>query len=173
MIAALFSPRILPLVLLAVSGATLGAALLFQYAGGYAPCVLCHYQRWPHIAVIALAALAFLIWRRRATGQPAGFVFVCAATLLAGLGVSLYHVGVEQGVFAGPTSCSNVVAGALSVEELRERLTAAPIVRCDEVVWSLLGLSMAAWNALICFALAGYAIIMALRKILGANRHAA
>ena len=169
----LLSPRLLPLALLAVSGATLGAALLFQYVGGYAPCVLCHYQRWPHIAVIALAVLAVLLWRRRAGGPPKAFGLVCAAILLAGLAVSLYHVGVEQGVFAGPTSCSNVVAGALSVEELRERLTAAPIVRCDEIVWSFLGLSMAAWNAVICFALAGYAIIMGLRKLSGTDRHAA
>ncbi len=171
MIGALNSPRLLPLALLAASGATLGAALLFQYAGGYAPCVLCHYQRWPHIAVIALAALAFLVWRRRTNGPPAAFALGCAAILLAGLALSLYHVGVEQGVFAGPTSCSNAVAGALSVEELRERLLAVPIVRCDEIVWSFLGLSMAAWNAVICFALAGYAIIMGLRKILGTNRH--
>ena len=172
MIGALFSLRFLPLAFAAVSGATLGAALLFQYAGGYAPCVLCHYQRWPHIAVIVLAALAFLLWRRRANGPPAVFGFVCAAILLAGLGVSLYHVGVEQGVFAGPTSCSSALGGALSVEELRERLLAAPIVRCDEIVWSFLGLSMAGWNAVICFALAAYAIIMGLRKMLGTNRHA-
>lgn len=173
MIAVLLSPRLLPLALAAASGATLGAALLFQYAGGYAPCVLCHYQRWPHIAVIALAALAFLVWGRRAAGPPAPFGFVCAAILLAGLGISLYHVGVEQDVFAGPTSCSNALAGALSVEELRERLLAAPVVRCDEIVWSFLGLSMAAWNAAICFALAAFAIIIGLRQLSGANRHAA
>ena len=28
------------------------------------------------------------------------------------------------------------------------RLQAAPVVRCDEVTWRFLGLSMAAWNAL-------------------------
>ena len=173
MICALFSPRLLPLALLAASGTTLGAALLFQYAGGYPPCVLCHYQRWPHIAVMALAALVFLVWRRQAGGPPVLFGFICAAILLAGLVVSLYHVGVEQGVFVGPASCSNAVAGARSGEELRERLLAAPIVRCDEIVWSFLGLSMAAWNAVICFALAGYAIIMGLQKFLGTNHHAA
>jgi disulfide bond formation protein DsbB len=30
----------------------------------------------------------------------------------------------------------------------------APLVRCDEVVWDLLGLSMASWNAIISLALA-------------------
>lgn len=173
MIGAFLSPRLLPLVLLVVSGATLGAALLLQYVGGYAPCVLCHYQRWPHIAIIALAALIVLFWRRRAGDPPAAFGFGCTAVLLAGLAASLYHVGVEQGVFAGPASCSNVVTGALSVEELRERLTAARIVRCDEIVWSFLGLSMAAWNAAICLVLAAYAIIITVRKLSGTDCHAA
>jgi disulfide bond formation protein DsbB len=30
---------------------------------------------------------------------------------------------------------------------------AAPLVRCDEVAWEMLGLSMASWNALAAFAL--------------------
>jgi disulfide bond formation protein DsbB len=32
---------------------------------------------------------------------------------------------------------------------LRSRLMAAPIVRCDEVPFRILGLSMAGWNALL------------------------
>jgi disulfide bond formation protein DsbB len=35
-----------------------------------------------------------------------------------------------------------------------DRILAAPVVRCDEVAWEMLGLSMASWNALASFALA-------------------
>ena len=30
----------------------------------------------------------------------------------------------------------------------------APLVRCDEIAWSLMGISMAGWNAIVSFALA-------------------
>jgi disulfide bond formation protein DsbB len=38
-----------------ISTGLLGGALLFQYVGGLAPCSLCIWQRWPHLAVMILA----------------------------------------------------------------------------------------------------------------------
>jgi disulfide bond formation protein DsbB len=43
----------------------------------------------------------------------------------------------------------------LSPEELLERILAAPVIRCDEIAWSFLGLSMPGWNALLSLGLAG------------------
>ena len=34
-----------------------------------------------------------------------------------------------------------------STEELLAQIMAAPMVRCDDIAWELLGLSMAGWNA--------------------------
>jgi disulfide bond formation protein DsbB len=31
---------------------------------------------------------------------------------------------------------------------------AAPLIRCDEIAWSLMGISMAGWNAILSFLLA-------------------
>ncbi len=47
------------LIALLLPVALLGGALGSQYLGGLAPCEMCYWQRWPHGAAIALAALAF------------------------------------------------------------------------------------------------------------------
>lgn len=154
--------RLLPAFLLAASAATLGTALLFQYVGGYPPCSLCHYQRWPYIAVIGLSAAALLFATRRPLSTAFGLL--AGAVLLAGCGVALYHVGVEQGVFEGPNSCTSNLGAATTLDELRERLLAAPMVRCDEVAWSVLGVSMAGWNAALAFVLGGVAFGVSLRR---------
>jgi disulfide bond formation protein DsbB len=142
-------PRALPALLLAAPLAALAAALLFQYVGGLPPCQLCHWQRWAHIAAAVLVLPAVV--------RPAGVVrhaslAAAALAFLAGTGIALFHVGVEQHWWAGLASCTGA-AGATTLEELRAQIMAAPVVRCDDVRWALLGLSMAAWNGLLSLAL--------------------
>ena len=43
----------------------------------------------------------------------------------------------------------------LSPEELKKYLFGAKMVRCDAIVWSLFGISMAGWNAILSAILAG------------------
>lgn len=135
--------------LLALSGSAglLLAALAFQYIGGMAPCALCIWQRWPH--VLALVAGVGLVLR--------GPWAVLGALGAAGSGViGVYHTGVERRWWDGPSSCtSGGDMSGLSAQELLDQIMAAPVVRCDEVPWELLGLSMASWNALLSFGIAG------------------
>ncbi len=42
-----------------------------------------------------------------------------------------------------------------------DQIMAAPLVRCDEVPWEMLGLSMASWNTVISVALTGLWIMAA------------
>ncbi|MFN3525362.1 MAG: disulfide bond formation protein B [Paracoccus sp. (in: a-proteobacteria)] len=132
------------------SGFLLIAALMFQ-AAGYAPCELCVLQRWPHVAAVAIAGLVWLTGRVRALAVL-GMIAAGAA-----MGLALYHVGVELAWWAGPAHCSGGVGdlARLSTTELMTRLQAAPVVRCDQVAWSFLGISMAGWNALFSAGLAG------------------
>jgi disulfide bond formation protein DsbB len=135
----------------------LATAFVFQ-AMGYAPCALCVWQRWPHGAAIALGmAGLFLPW-----------VLVPVAGALAALGtagIGLYHTGVERAWWAGPSTCTSTPVGQLSPQELMEQIMTAPLVRCDEVAWSLAGLSMASWNAILSVVLA-LAWLMAAREAL-------
>jgi disulfide bond formation protein DsbB len=68
--------------------------------------------------------------------------------MAASAGLAGYHVGVEQHWWESPACAAGGDIGALSAQELLAQIRGAPIVRCDEVAWSLFGLSMAAWNAL-------------------------
>lgn len=144
------SARSLALLAGAGSAALLAIALAFQ-ALGYAPCELCILQRWPHVAAAVLAGLVWLTGRVR----PLSILGVAAAATAAG--IAFYHAGVELTWWEGPQHCSGGVGdlARLSTADLMTRLQAAPVVRCDEIAWSFLGLSMAGWNALLSAGLAG------------------
>jgi len=135
----------------AASTAILGAAFAFQYIGGLAPCVLCIYQRYPYGIAIALGLLAFAL----AKGPIARLALVFAGLgLLIGAGIAVFHVGVEQQWWQGTAECGGIGGANLSLEQLKAEILAAPAVRCDEVAWSLFGISMAGYNVLLALGLA-------------------
>lgn len=144
--------RYLPWLVLAGPAAVLGAALLSQYVGGLNPCPMCIWQRWPHAIAIALAAVALIAGSR---GRP--IYLLIALVLLVGAGIGGFHAGVEQGWWEGPTTCSGGDVGSMSTQDLINQIMTAEIVRCDEIPWSFLGLSMAAWNGVVSVVLAGVA----------------
>ena len=128
------------------SALLLAGAFVFQ-ALGYAPCAMCLWQRWPHAVAVGLGAVGFVF--------PIGMVAlagVLSAASSAALGV--YHTGVERNWWEGPATCASASPTGLSPEELLEQIMTAPLVRCDEVAWQMLGLSMASWTALASLGLA-------------------
>ena len=140
----------LALAVVASGVIALGAAFGFQHIGGLDPCVLCLYQRWPWVAVIALGALAFTLRGQRAV---AGTLLVLAGlAMLVGAGIAGFHVGVEQHWWAGTAECGSTLSKAATIEGLKRQLMATPITRCDEVAWSLGGISMAGWNMVLSLA---------------------
>lgn len=138
------------LIILAMAGslAMLAGAFAFQYIGGLAPCHLCLLQRWPHAAAVGLGLLALAI-----PGRLIPLAGAAAALTTAGIGI--YHTGVERLWWAGPTSCSAGSIAGLDVKDLLDpSIVVAPVVRCDEVAWQMLGLSMASWNVVLSLGLA-------------------
>lgn len=146
----------------AASAIVLGGALLSQYWGGLEPCALCFIQRWPYAGVIALGAAVALIVRDPDILRLT--LAVTGAFLAIGTAVALYHVGVEEGVFAGPAACTAGVATPDSVDALRAMLAERPIVRCDQPAWTLFGVSMAGYNAIAGGAMAVFALASAARN---------
>jgi disulfide bond formation protein DsbB len=126
------------LMALLVPAGLLGGALGSQYLGGLYPCEMCYWQRWPHAAAIVLAGASFVMPSR------ARLLTALAALAIAASGaIGVFHAGVEIGSWEGLTRCT--AGGAISLEDLMN----VPLVRCDQVQWSLLGISMAGWNAII------------------------
>lgn len=143
-------------LLLVASLLILGTALAFQYIGGLKPCVLCLWQRYPYAIVIGLAGIG--IGLARVPGVAAG-VFAALAGLIAiafavDAGIAAFHVGVEQHWWQGTSGCTGTTGAALTAADLARQLKATPVVRCDEVAWSFLGISMAGYNFFAATALA-------------------
>ena len=138
----------LQLAILATLGsvALLGGAFVFQ-ALGYPPCKMCLWQRWPHAAAIVIGALFLL-------SQRALLLLAGAVAALSTAAVGLYHAGVEQGFWEGPSTCTSGAIEGLTPEELLNQILDAPLVRCDEIAWQFIGLSMAGWNAVFSLILA-------------------
>lgn len=156
----LLDPAMAGLVLAGGSILLISAAYLFQYVGEMRPCELCLWQRPPHfaVAVIGLFAAWAASTRRFTPNVTRGTLALAGLVLAIGAGIAIYHAGVEWKFWAGLPSCT---AGDPNVLSSSEDLFSARPVRCDEAPWSLLGLSMAGWNALISLALAGYAFAAA------------
>jgi disulfide bond formation protein DsbB len=144
---------------LLVPAALLAGALGSQYIGGLYPCEMCHWQRWGHYAALVLALLSLLL-----RGQPdrgRSFVWLAALAILSSGIVGVYHAGVELGVFEGMTQCSSMGGGS---GNLLKDIMAAPLVRCDEIQFSFLGISMAGWNAILSIGSALVILWLSLRR---------
>ncbi len=140
-------PALLFTALAAASAIMLGGAFAFQYFGGFDPCVLCIWQRYPYGAVIILGLLGVGL-ARGAKPRPDALIAVmglCALALLTDAAIAGFHVGVEQQWWQGTQACVGAT-GADSIEALRAQLLALKVVRCDAVAWSLGGVSMAGYN---------------------------
>jgi len=130
----------------------LGGALGSQYVGGLHPCEMCYWQRWPHGAAILLAALAFTA--PASSSRSRTLTLLAAAAIAISGAIGVYHAGVEAGIFEGFTTCTTTRGMTL------QDIINAPLVRCDQVQWSLFGVSMAGWNAIL--SLTGAALITTL-----------
>ncbi len=83
--------------------------------------------------------------------------------MLAGAGIAFYHIGVEQHWFAGPAACTAGSAAAATIDELRAQLIGKQAVLCDQVQWSLFGVSLAGWNLLASLGLTVFCAVTARR----------
>jgi disulfide bond formation protein DsbB len=126
--------------------ALLGGAYVSQYVGGLHPCEMCWWQRYPHMAAIALALLAFAAKGNRRTS--AMFTTLAAIAIAISGGIGLFHAGVEYGWWEGLTACSTSPTGG-SAADILNQIMATPITRCDVAPWSLLGISLAGYNGLL------------------------
>ncbi len=152
------------LVTALIAIATLGGAWYTQLVWGLSPCELCLKQRYAYYAIVPvgliLAALA-------ARGAPrplliVGLVLIALAAL-GNAGLGIYHSGVEWGFWQGPTACTGSVGNVGSAGSLLDQLDKVKVVRCDEVQYRFLGLSLAGYNVLI-------SLLMAVIAALGISR---
>jgi disulfide bond formation protein DsbB len=150
------------LIALLLPAALLAGAFGSQYLGGLVPCEMCWWQREAHMVALVFAALAFTA--PAGTRQSRTLVLVAAAAIALSGAIGVYHAGVEAKIFQGFTQCTALATtkGA-STAELLHQITHAPLVRCDEVQFRFLGISMAGWNAILSLGGAALILLLSLR----------
>ena len=146
------------LAIAVVAAATLAGAWFFQLVLDIRPCPLCLEQRYAYYLAIPLGALVALAAARDAprTVLIAGLALLALAAL-GNAWLGGYHAGVEWGLWKGPTDCSGPVGNLGSAGNLLERLDTVKVIRCNEVQWRFLGLSLAGYNVLISLLMAAIA----------------
>jgi disulfide bond formation protein DsbB len=141
-----------------IAAATLAGAWFFQLVLGLQPCPLCLEQRYAYYLMIPVGALTALAAAKDAP-RPAvvAGLAILAIAALGNTGLATYHAGVEWKFWQGPTDCTGPIGNLGSAGDLLSRLDTVKVVRCDEVQWKFLGLSLAGYNVLISLALAAIA----------------
>jgi len=139
----------------------LGSAFTAQYVFDLWPCVLCLYQRWPYAAVILIAVIGLMVSKKIESGY---FLLLCAVGFAATAAIGGFHVGVEQSWWEGTAECVGDTSKAMSVQELKAQIMSAPVVRCDDIAWSLFGISMAGYNLLAASILAVFSLIAGVKS---------
>lgn len=157
------------LTIAAVSFAALAGAYFFQYGMGLQPCMLCLYQRAPHALEILLGLGAFMLTRKGRVKHAAFIILLCSVLYFAEAIIAFYHAGVEQHWWVSfLEACTNPITSS-NPADLLSAIEKAESVRCDAVPWSLFGVSMAGYNALLSLAMFGYTILAALMITRRAN----
>jgi disulfide bond formation protein DsbB len=144
-----------------VSLALILGALGFQYIGGYPPCEMCMWQRYPHFAAIVIGLVGGLLLQTNVLPAPlakpiAWLALLCVAITGA---IGVYHAGVEWHWWAGPSSCTGNAFQIGATLDLN-----AHVVSCDHAAWRLFGISMAGYNAIISLGAAIIAAFVLMRR---------
>lgn len=139
---------------IALPAALLAGAWGSQLIGGLYPCEMCHWQRWPHYAALAVALLALAL----PVSSRRGAVLLAGLLVMVSGAIGVFHAGVEYGWWEGMTACSTTAAAGTL-----EAILHAPIVRCDVPQWTLAGISLAGFNAIISLAGGGWIAWMSTR----------
>jgi len=149
--------RNVPLITGVLCLSILAGAHGFENFAGLAPCALCLKQRAAHWMAIGLCTIAFGLWRlpqTRGTKWPLIAVAAIVIALAYGAYLAGFHTGVEQKWWPGPATCTTS-GGSLNLDQMLADKDPT-VIMCDEIQWSLFGITLAGYNflmalALICF----------------------
>ena len=129
------------------SAIALASALIAEFYFNLAPCEMCLKQRDPYyIIILGFIFISILRWQTR-------IWFYLGVQLISiyGLFYSLWHVGIENQFLPGPSGCSSRLNITNNVSSLKEQILSKPVINCEDIAWSILGLSAATINSLLLF----------------------
>ena len=124
------------------------SAYFIEHILGHQPCNLCLLERIPYFFAIILVLLNFKFSHFQKIFTFVLIIIFFIATLL-----SLYHLGIEQGLIQESLVCDlQSDTAILSKEEILKQLQQKS-VNCKDVIFKIFGLSLTTFNVLISFLL--------------------
>ena len=130
-------------LLIAVSFCILVSTLLIEYAFDFPPCKLCIYQRIPYLLTIILGIGLVFFERKRE------FLIIFIILQVVNFFLASFHSLVERGLIEYEMNCTSSGSDIQTIEELRNFLEKVPIAKCNEIIFSLMGFSLANVNLIV------------------------
>ncbi len=157
-------------LLLSINVGALLFAFTMQLGFEIHPCVLCLWQRVPY-GTAAVFSLWALLAGKSSQKSAVVALGLCSAVYLTGMGLAVFHTGVEQHWWLGTSGCAVQPLQGSSPEDIRLALLQTAMPRCDEIPWTVFGLSMANLNVAFSLVLAFFAAASAAWHMSVDSRH--
>ena len=139
-----FNKEIYLKIIFIISSLTIISAYFIEHILGHQPCNLCIIERIPYILTIAILLINYKFRRFEKK-----FIFLLAIIFFLSLLISVYHLGIEQGLIQESSICNtNNSANILSKEQLLEELQ-KKTVSCKDVTFRIFGFSLTTINIII------------------------
>ena len=131
-------------LILLISTIALISAFFIEYILGHQPCNLCILERIPYFLAIIVILLNY-----KFIEFEKFFILFLTIIFLFGTVLSIYHLGIEQGLIQESLVC-DLKSGSnlLSKEEILKQLQEKS-VSCKDVTFKMFGLSLTSYNILI------------------------
>ena len=133
------------LLLLLISSISIISALVAEYVFNLQPCELCLKQRHPYYFLILICLLLIFFQNNY---KLLSYVSIQIAAIY-GLFYAIWHVGVENNLLKGPAGCSSGLELSKDTGDLKAQILSQQVISCNDVVWSLFGLSAASINTMV------------------------
>ena len=133
------------LIVFLISFFAIVSALTAEYFFEIIPCKMCLYQRYPYYFIIVMGLIFFFIkqffyiWH----------LLLIECALFYGIFYATWHVGIEKKILSGVPGCVTSFDNTNSLINLKNQILNQAIITCDEISWTILGLSAATINALV------------------------
>ena len=119
------------------------SAYFIEYILKVPACSMCIYQRIPYFLSILIIVIFF---SKKIDFQK--LIIILIFFSLINIGISFYHVGIEQGFFSELSTCKDEI-NANTTKDLLNQLKSKGIVSCKEVSFTIFGLSLATINFIV------------------------
>ena len=130
------------LIVFIASSSILISAYVLELFFNHPPCNLCEYQRVPYFLLLLISFVSVRIKKNQ-------LKFIALICFSLSFIISGFHSLVERKLVKFNIGCTSTGSDIDNIEDLRNFLEQTPLIKCDEISFSIIGLSLANLNFVI------------------------